>query len=62
MMTTTEAGRYLGVTQDTVRNYWERGLIEGYLTIPVKHGRLKVYRESVEEFDRQRKNQAPRKS
>ncbi len=52
----SEAGRMLGVTHETVRAYWERGLIDGYLTIPAKHGRLRLYRDSVEEYDRQRKS------
>jgi predicted site-specific integrase-resolvase len=55
-ISTTEAGRMLGVKHETIRAYWERGLIEGYLTIPDKHGRLRLYRESVEKYARQREN------
>lgn len=55
-LSTTQAGLILGVKHETVRAYWERGLIEGYLTIPDKHGRLRLYRDSVEEYDRKRKS------
>jgi hypothetical protein len=54
-LTTGQAGRLLAVTHETVRRYWELGLLEGYLMAPGKHGRLRVYRDSVEAFDRQRK-------
>lgn len=56
-LTTTQAGRLLDCTEDTVRVYWRKGLIEGYRTIPGPHGRLRLYRDSVEEFDRKRKSQ-----
>lgn len=55
-LSTTEAGDLLGVTQDTIKRYWLKGLIEGYLTIPEKHGRLRLYRDSIEAFDRKRKS------
>jgi predicted site-specific integrase-resolvase len=55
-LSTTQAGLILGVKHETVKQYWQRGLIEGYLTIPGKHGRLRLYRDSVEEYDRKRKS------
>jgi len=55
-ISTFEAGRLLSVSHDTVRNYWHRGLIEGYVSTSMKGGRLRLYRDSVEEFDRQRKS------
>lgn len=55
-LTTTEAGRLLCVAHETIRRYWEAGLIDGYLTRPGKHGRLRVYRDSVVAFQRQRQN------
>lgn len=55
-ISTTEAGRMLDVTHDTIRAWWKRGLIEGYLSTPGPHGRLRLYRDSVEAYDRQRKS------
>jgi excisionase family DNA binding protein len=54
--TTGQAATALGLSIDTIKRLWERGLIEGYLTSPIKGGRLRLYRDSVEEFDRQRKS------
>lgn len=57
-LTTTKAGQLLEVTHETVRRYWEQGWIEGYLMTPGKHGRLRLYLDSVEAFDRKRKSGA----
>lgn len=49
-ITTSEAGRRLGVARLTIRRYWHAGYLAGYLTRPGKHGRLRVYVDSVEEL------------
>lgn len=53
-LTTTQAGRRLGVAHETVRRYWDAGLLSGYLSRPGKHGRLRVYVDSVEVLERNR--------
>lgn len=58
-VSTFEAAQMLDVSHDTIKNYWKRGFITGYLTLPTKGGRLRLYRDSVEEFDRQRKSRSP---
>jgi hypothetical protein len=35
------------------------GVIAGYRKTPSARGRIRLYRDSVEQFDRQRKSQAP---
>ena len=55
-ISSTEAAKILGVTDDTIRAWFDRGLIEGYKTSPLRRGRLRLYRDAVEEFDRQRKS------
>lgn len=52
-----EAGKMLGVSHDTVKNYWKRGWIEGYQTFPGLRGRVRLYRDSIEAFDKMRKSQ-----
>lgn len=52
-----EAADLLNVTHETIRSYWRRGLIEGYRTSPAKGAHLKLYRDSIEEFDRKRRSQ-----
>jgi len=52
-----EAGRMLGVSHETAKTYWRKGFIEGYLMTPGPHGRLRIYRDSVETFDKMRKSQ-----
>lgn len=61
-LSTTEAGKLLGVTDETVKRWWKLGLIEGYKTNPFPHGRLRLYQDSVEEYDRQRKSRHPSKA
>ena len=58
-MTTVQAGDYLDCDHQTVVRLWTLGHIEGYKTSPGKHGRLRLYRDSVEEYDRQRKSRPP---
>ncbi len=56
-MSTREAAAYLGVSRPTLLRLWSQGLLEGYRVTPYQNGRVRLYRDSVEEFDRQRKNQ-----
>jgi predicted site-specific integrase-resolvase len=55
-LSTTEAGQRLHVSHETVRRYYDAGLLEGYLTRPNKGGRLRVYVDSVEELLQARKS------
>jgi hypothetical protein len=51
-----EAGRMLDVSHDTIQNYWKAGYIEGYKQSGQYRGRLRIYVDSLEAFDRQRKS------
>lgn len=53
-LSTTQAGRRLGVSHETIRRYWAAGLLAGYLSRPGKHGRLRVYSDSVEVLEEKR--------
>jgi len=55
-----EAAAYLEISEDTVVRWFIMGAIEGYRKTPSARGRIRLYRDSVEQFDRQRKSQAPR--
>ncbi len=61
-MSPKEAAAYLELSEDTVVRWFSQGTIEGYRKTPSARGRIRLYRNSVEEFDRQRKSQVlPRK-
>lgn len=57
VLTTGEAARILNISHDTVKRLYERGEIGGFKTS--NSGHIRLYRDSVEEFDRQRRNQPP---
>jgi len=59
MMSAMEVAEYLGISHDTVNRLFAKGEIEGYKQTLRRNGRLRLYRESVEEFDRQRKSRPP---
>lgn len=50
----SEAGRRLGVSRVTVRDWWEKGLLEGFLSKPGSYGRLWIYVDSIASFDAKR--------
>ena len=57
-----EAAALLEISEDTVVRWYVLGTIEGYRKTPSARERIRLYRDSVEAFDRQRKSQAlPRK-
>ena len=58
-MSAQEAAAYLGISKPTVLRLWTQGLLTGYRVTPYPNGRVRIYRDSVELFDSQRKNQAP---
>ncbi len=61
-MSPKEAAAYLELSEDTVVRWFSQGTIEGYRKTPSARGRIRLYRDSVEQFDRQRKSQVlPRK-
>ena len=61
-MSVQEAADYLGISKPTLLRLWTQGLIEGYRVTPYRNGRVLLYRDTVELFDRQRKNQAAKLS
>ena len=61
-MSVQEAADYLGISKPTLLRLWTQGLIEGYRVTPYRNGRVLLYRDTVELFDRQRKNQAAKSS
>jgi excisionase family DNA binding protein len=56
-MSAQEAAEYLGISRPTLLRLWSQGFLEGYRVTPYQNGRVRLYRDSVEKFDRQRKNQ-----
>jgi excisionase family DNA binding protein len=58
-ITPREAATYLEISEDTVVRWFIMGAIEGYRKTPSARGRIRLYRDSVEHFDRQRKSQVP---
>ena len=58
-MSATDAAALLGISKPTLLRLWTQGLVEGYQLTPYRNGRIRLYRDSVELFDRQRKSQAP---
>jgi excisionase family DNA binding protein len=61
-MAPKEAAAYLAISEDTVVRWFTMGAIKGYRKTPSARGRIRLYRDSVEAFDRQRKSQVlPRK-
>jgi excisionase family DNA binding protein len=56
-MSVVEAAERLGISKPTLLRLWAQGLIAGYRVTPYRNGRVRLYRDSVEMFDRQRKNQ-----
>jgi excisionase family DNA binding protein len=54
-----EAATLLGVSKPTLLRLWAQGFLEGYRLTPYRNGQIRLYRDSVEQFDRQRKSQAP---
>jgi excisionase family DNA binding protein len=54
-----EAAAYLEISEDTVVRWFSLGTIEGFRKTPSARGRIRLYRDSVEAFDRQRKSQVP---
>lgn len=56
LMSATEVAEYLGVSHDTVNRLFARGEIDGYKQTLRRNGRLRLYRDSVEMYDRQRKS------
>jgi hypothetical protein len=50
---------YLEISEDIVVRWFVLGAIEGYRKTPSARGRIRLYRDSVEQFDRQRKSQVP---
>lgn len=52
---TSAAGRRLGVSHDTIRNYWQAGKLQGFRMNGLPRGRLMIYVDSLDEFDRQRR-------
>jgi excisionase family DNA binding protein len=49
-----EAAQRLGVDEDTVRNWMKRGWLKGFKLSPGRTSRVRVYVESIEEFERNR--------
>ena len=58
-MSPKEAAALLALSEDTVVRWFSLGTIEGYRKTPSARGRIRLYRDSVEAFDRQRKSQVP---
>jgi excisionase family DNA binding protein len=58
-MSAQEAADHLGISKPTLLRLWSQGYLAGYRVTPYRNGQIRLYRDSVEEFDRQRKNQAP---
>lgn len=58
-MSAQEAADYLRLSKPTVLKLWAQRLIKGYRALQAVNGRVRLYRDSVEEFDRQRKSQVP---
>jgi len=58
-MSPKEAAAYLDISEDTVVRWFSLRTIEGYRKTPSARGRIRLYRDSVEAFDRQRKSQVP---
>ena len=56
-ITPKEAAAYLEISEDTVVRWFTLGAIAGYRKTPSARGRIRLYRDSVEQFDRQRKSQ-----
>lgn len=56
-MSAQEAAAYLGISKPTLLRLWGQGTLGGYRVTPARNGRIRLYRDSVEEFDRQRKSQ-----
>ena len=57
-MTAAEAGKYLGVSHDTINRLMAQGVLQGYKQTLRRNGRFRIYRDSVEAYDHQRKSQA----
>jgi excisionase family DNA binding protein len=58
-MSAQEAADYLRLSKPTVLKLWAQGLLKGYRALQAVNGRVRLYRDSVEAFDRQRKSQVP---
>ena len=55
-MSAQEAALFLGVSKPTLLRLWAQGLLEGYRRTLYRNGQIRLYRDTVEQFDRQRKN------
>ena len=58
-MSPKEAAALLALSEDTVVRWYILGEIEGFRKTPSARGRIRLYCDSVEAFDRQRKSQVP---
>ena len=56
-MSPKEAAALLALSEDTVVRWYILGEIEGFRKTPSARGRIQLYSDSVEAFDRQRKSQ-----
>ena len=52
-----EAADFLEVSDQTIFRLFAAGTLEGYRVTMKRNGRIRLYRDSVEEYDRQRKSQ-----
>jgi len=58
-MLAQEAATFLGISKPTLLRLWAQGFLEGFRLTPYRNGRIRLCRIPVEQFDRQRKSQAP---
>lgn len=54
LLTTFQAAELLQVSHDTVKKLYGQGVLEGFKTSP--RGHIRLYRDAVEEYIRQRKS------
>jgi excisionase family DNA binding protein len=57
-MSVQEAAAALGISKPTLLRLWAQGYLTGYRVTPYRNGPIQLYRDAVEQFDRQRKSQA----
>jgi excisionase family DNA binding protein len=57
-MSAQEAADYLGISKPTLLRLWAQKVLPGYRVTPYRNGPIRLYRDAVEQFDRQRKSQA----
>lgn len=55
-LTTAQVAEQLGISHDTVSRLFRSGELRGYRQTQRRNGRLFIYRESVEQYDSQRRN------